>query len=92
LIPENNPKRNEEGRNYKYSATPKVIGKFDEVPLSSQRNPNPISSQEKTRTNILANQGQNSIINIGHPINYNHNSGVLGNKSMAECNHTTYLK
>ena len=79
----NNTRKLEEVNKYSSSSTPKAISKFDEKPLASHRKLNLIS-QERGRVNVLANQGQNSIMNIGHPLNYNHNLGILGNKSMAK--------
>ena len=65
------------------SSTPKAIAAYDSNPLRSLKEAGP-STQEKTRTNILAKQAENSIINLGHPTNFNHNPGVIGNKSMTE--------
>lgn len=46
------------------------------------------SVTETRRQNVLASQGKytlvNPITNLDNPLNYGHNAGVVGNKSMTE--------
>jgi hypothetical protein len=56
--------------------------------LSSLSNRENLLSGEHRRQNVLINQAKytliNPITNLDNPVNYSHNVGVIGNKSMTE--------